>query len=160
LLTSLNRKGKEKMKSTLLMLLMLISLTVGCATPASPEASDAPESTKTEVGETAEPIETATAQATMPESRPPAVEDMSTPTPAEMASIDLAHRLNADVQFVEVVEVTTRAPDPDEMVCLTDGSVPEALWTRAETVQWIALSVKGNLYHYVALGDLVVYCEG
>jgi hypothetical protein len=94
------------------------------------------------------------------ESMPPAVEDITTPTAAETARADLAHRLNADIALVEVVDVVMRPPERETMSCLADGLVPEELWGRAEEVKWITLSVKGNVYHYVALGDLVVYCDG
>jgi hypothetical protein len=87
------------------------------------------------------------------------VEDIATPTPAELARADLAYRLNADIALVEVVSVVTREPDEDEIPCLTSDAIAEDLWGRVEEVRWIALSVKGNVHHYVALGDLVIYCD-
>ena len=90
---------------------------------------------------------------------PPAVENIATPTPAEFARADLAHRLNADIALVEVVSMVAREPDADEMPCLSDDRVFRDLWVDAESVGWITLSVKGNLHHYVALGDLVIYCD-
>lgn len=96
---------------------------------------------------------------TTDESMPPAVEDVMTPTAAETARADLAHRLNADAALVEVVDAVMRPPEPENMPCLTDGTVPVELWGRAEEVKWITLSVKGNRYHYLALGDLISYCN-
>jgi hypothetical protein len=90
---------------------------------------------------------------------PPVVENVMTPTAAETARVDLAHRLNADAALVDVVDVIMRPPEPETMPCLADGTAPEELWGRAEKVKWITLSVKGNRYHYLALGDLVSYCS-
>jgi hypothetical protein len=90
---------------------------------------------------------------------PPAVEPLATPTAIESARADLAHRLNAEVALVEVVSVTTREPEPAKMPCLAEDTVSRRIWGSAEGVTWITLSVKGNIHHYVALGDVVIYCD-
>jgi hypothetical protein len=87
------------------------------------------------------------------------VEDIATPTPAELARADLAYRLNANISLVEVVSVVTREPDGEEMPCLTGDTISEKFWGRVDEVGWITLSVKGNIHHYVALGDVIIYCE-
>jgi hypothetical protein len=84
---------------------------------------------------------------------------LDTSVPAQSARIDLAARLHTDADLVEILDVTSQKPDPQTMPCLADGSLAEELWSRAETVEWISLSIKGNLYHYLALGDLLLYCE-
>lgn len=166
------------LKSKLLILVAVTLVASGCAmdaqTPSSsdltPGASRPPDSPTVPRPMPETPLATETSQPsaahTTPgtpitgESMPPAVEDIATPTAAETARADLAHRLNTETGLVEVVDVVMRPPEPEIMPCLADGVVPEELWRRAEQVKWITLSVKGNVYHYVALGDLVVYCEG
>lgn len=112
------------------------------------------------------PIEPAEGSSTAPVSapptagtRPPARFERATPTPGETARADLAHRLNADVKLVDIVDVVSRAPEPDGMPCLRDRSIPHEIWSHASEVIWITLSVKGNRYHYLALGDVVVSCD-
>lgn len=164
------------LKDRLLFLIALALLVSGCAgslqaTPGAdnnPGASYPSESPtvprhalKTPIS--SEPSQPSVPRSTIPtpttgESMPPAVEDITTPTAVETARADLAHRLNADTDLVEVVDVVVRPPEPETMPCLADEVIPEELWGRAEEVKWMTLSVKGNVYHYVALGDLVSYC--
>jgi hypothetical protein len=108
----------------------------------------------TATGEWASPLATPGSEV-----RPPAVESLSTPAPVEMARADLARRLHTDVSLIKEIEVTFRAPDLDVMPCLADIGQHEALFGNLSNVQWITLSVKGNDHHYVALGELVLYCE-
>lgn len=161
----------------LLRLMIIVGLTAGCATtaPVSPGPGPTTEASRPSSSPTPRPDipQTPTVSEASPtpasrvtreaprgsEYRPPAVEDIATPTPAELARADLAYRLNADIALVEVVSVVTREPDEDEMPCLTSDAIAEDLWGRVEEVRWIALSVKGNVHHYVALGDLVIYCD-
>lgn len=89
---------------------------------------------------------------------PPAVEDHFPPTPVEMARADLAHRLHTETSLVDVVEAVTREPDVEVMRCLGD-ILSEELWSDLSEVEWISLSVKGNVHHYVALGEVVLYCD-
>lgn len=109
------------------------------------------------------PITLPTAQtATPPPSeyhRPPIDKDFLPPTPAETAQADLAHRLHVDIGWIKVTEIVAREPNTEDMPCLARDSVPEGLWMNLDEVQWISLSVKGNVHHYVALGDLVIYCD-
>lgn len=165
------------LKSKLLILVAVALLASGCAMDAqtssssdlTPGASRPPDSPTvprsiSQTPLTSEPSQPSAAHTTpgtpIGEPMPPAVEDIATPTAAETARADLTHRLNTETGLVEVVDVVIRPPEPETMPCLADGVVPEELWRRAEQVKWITLSVKGNVYHYVALGDLVVYCEG
>jgi hypothetical protein len=92
---------------------------------------------------------------------PPARDDLSLPTPVEMARFDLADRLHTDVTRVQVMGVVTREPDAEVMLCLGDNTLFKRLWEDLVDVQvqWISLSVKGNVHHYAALGGLVIYCE-
>lgn len=76
-----------------------------------------------------------------------------------MARLDLAHRLNTDIIWIDVVEVVTREPDADIMPCLADETLFRGLRENLGEVQWISLSVKGNIYHYIALGDFIQYCD-
>lgn len=139
----------------LLSLLIAIGLTAGCvAGTATPRSTESP-------SPTIMPTDTRTVPPSPrpTEQRPPAIEEQATPTPAQMARADLAHRLNADVALIEIVDVSKRAPDPDEMPCLAEGTVPERVWRELEEVEWITLSVKGNRHHYLAWGEVVIYCE-
>lgn len=92
---------------------------------------------------------------------PPARNDPAPLTPVEMARFDLADRLHTDVTWVQVMGVVTREPDAEVMLCLGDNALFKRLWEDLVDVQvqWISLSVKGNVHHYAALGDLVVYCK-
>ena len=93
------------------------------------------------------------------QSRPPAIEVYATPPPAETARADLAHRLHTDIALIQIVQVITREPDADEMPCLAEQSMSQKLWADLNEVQWISLSVKGNIHYYAAMGDLILYCE-
>jgi hypothetical protein len=108
----------------------------------------------TATGERIQPLATPEAEV-----RPPAVENHSTPAPVEMARADLARRLHTDVSLIEMTDMTLRAPDRDLMPCLAYLGEQEGLFGNLSSVQWITLSVKGNDHHYVALGELVLYCE-
>jgi hypothetical protein len=85
-------------------------------------------------------------------------EDTSPIPPVAMARADLARRLKVAMAWIETVEVTTQRDDAQDLLCLTNGSVPESLLANQDLVQWISLSFKGNVYHYIALADLIVYC--
>ena len=89
--------------------------------------------------------------------QPPVDEDTSPIPPVAMARADLARRLKVDMAWIETVEVTTQRDDAQDLLCLTNGSVPESLLANQDLVQWISLSFKGNV-HYIALADLIVYC--
>lgn len=156
----------------LLSLLVVVGLTAGCATRVSspcgtgPAPLPSPLSTQTGVSETAPanetpetPVDRVTPDVPLPvERRPPAVEDHSPPTPVETARVDLAHRLHTDIFLIDVVKVVAQEPDAEVMPCLAGDAVPEELWVSLSEVQWISLSVKGNVHRYVALGDLIIYC--
>lgn len=157
----------------LLPLLIAIGLTTGCATrtpaPPSPELSYTPTplSTRTGVSETvpaSEALETPADEATpsvLPPAeyrRPPIDDDESPPTPVEMAKTDLARRLNVDVTLIEVVETTVGRATTEDWQCVADGSLGQWLLAQGDDVQRIYLSVKGHLYCYLGLGDLVIYC--
>lgn len=158
----------------LLILLLVIGLATGCvigvSSPRGDEPSPLPSPLPTQTGasetapasETPEtPADRATPDVPPPaERRPPAIEDSSPPTPVEMARSDLAHRLHTDIFLIDVVGVVAREPDVEVMPCLASDAVAERLWANLGEVQWISLSVKGNVHHYVALGDLVIYCDG
>lgn len=90
---------------------------------------------------------------------PPIDTDDSPLTPIEMARADLSRRLKVDAVWIEVVEVVTREPNAEDMPCLAGNSVPEELWVNLDEVQWISLSAKGNIHHYIVLGDLIIYCD-
>jgi hypothetical protein len=77
----------------------------------------------------------------------------------EGARRDLARRLQVDPVWIEVVEAVTREPDAETMPCLTNGTVPQELWADLDQVQWITLSVKEQVYHYLVLDDFIVYCQ-
>ena len=94
-----------------------------------------------------------------PKQQPPPSGGDPPRTPVGMAKSDLARRLQVDLAWVEVVEVATREPDEEIVSCLTGDGAYEQLWADLDEVQWITLSVKASLYHYVALVDLVVYCD-
>lgn len=165
----------------LLFLLVVIGLTAGCgagtASPRDIEPSptwsliSSPIPTQTRFSETEPAGGTPEAPADRvapdlptpvegrPPAMPPAVEDISPPTPVEAARADLAHRLHTDIAWVEVVGVATRAPDAGVMPCLASDAVAEELWVNLSEVEWISLSVKGNVHHYVALGAWVIYCD-
>jgi len=156
-----------------LLLLIGVGLLTGCVAEGSsidgvepslvpsavPTATESPEETPvgvkpTTTGERALPLATPRGEV-----RPPAVESLSTPSPVEMARADLARRLHTDVSLIEKTGLTFRAPDLDGMPCLADIGEQEALFGNLSSVLWITLSVKGNDHHYVALGELVLYCE-
>jgi hypothetical protein len=143
-------------KVSLLPLMITIGLIAGCvagtATPRGTESSPAPTVPQTDTS-TVQPSPRPTEQ------RPPAVEEQATPMPAQMARADLARRLNTDTALIEIVDVSTRAPDPAEMPCLADGTVPERVWRGLEEVTWVTLSVKSNRHHYLAWGEMAIYCE-
>jgi len=148
--------------------LIFVGLLTSCAidTPLSstPKPSSRPIHTEISVTPSASKTpETPTVQATpdapSTKERPPAVEDMSTPAPVETARADLAQRLHTDVARIEVIDVTAREPDIEDMPCLADKPTFEKLGESVEEIQWITLSVKDNIYHYVAWGDQVIYCE-
>ena len=157
----------------LLPLLIAIGLTTGCATrtpaPPSPELSYTPTplSTRTGVSETvpaSEALETPADEATpsvLPPAeyrRPPIDDDESPPTPVEMAKADLARRLNVDVTLIEVVETTVGRATTEDWQCVADESLGQWLLAQGGDVRHIHLSVKGHLYCYLGLGDLVIYC--
>jgi hypothetical protein len=91
--------------------------------------------------------------------QPPVDVDNVPPVPAQAARFDLARRLRLDARLISVVEITTQVPSPKEMPCLAGGLLDEDLSASGQEVQWITLSAKGKIYHYVALRDLIVYCE-
>lgn len=76
-----------------------------------------------------------------------------------MAKSDLARHLKADLSLIQLVAVAVREPNTEDMSCLAENSYPEELWTRLNAVQQITFSVKGNFYHYIALGDFIIYCD-
>ena len=125
---------------------------VATVPPASPTAAERTPTTPANT-ETVPP-------AISTEAVPPAVETSTTPTPAQQARADLADRLKVDAELVKVVDAVERAPDPNEMPCLSEGSATGELLAQADQVMWITLSVKGNTYHYLAWGDVVVSCDG
>ena len=91
--------------------------------------------------------------------RQPPVDVELVPIPSvAMARADLARRLTVDAALIETVQVTSQRSDAPDMPCLTKGSVPESLLVNLDQAQWISLSFKDNVYHYIALADLVVYC--
>lgn len=142
-------------KVSLLPLIITIGLITGCvAGTATPRSTASP-------SPTIMPTDTSTVPPSPrpTEQRPPAIEEQATPMPVQMARADLARRLNTDIDLIEIVDVSTRAPDPAEMPCLAEGTVPERVWRGLEEVEWITLSVKGNQHHYLAWGEMVIYCE-
>jgi hypothetical protein len=156
-----------------LLSLISVGLLVGCVA-AGPSVTDVvpslvpsavPTATEVVEGATIGVKPTATGERVSPlatsraEVRPPAVESLSPSTPVEIARADLAHRLHTDVSLIETIVVTFRAPDLEVMPCLADIEECGPLFGNLNSVQWIALSVKGNDHRYVALGELVLYCE-
>ena len=92
--------------------------------------------------------------------RPPPIDmDDLPPTPIDRARANLSRRLHVDIVWIEVAEVVLREPNAEDMPCLAGKSVSEELWVNLDEVQWISLSVKGNIHHYIALGDVVIYCD-
>ena len=166
----------------LLFLLTVIGLVTGCsvgmpsqrdAEPSPvPSSIPSPLPTQTVVLETEVasvngtleiPVEQAPSSVPLPTEHrpPPARDDLSLPTPVETARLDLADRLHTDVAWVQVMSVVTREPDAEVVLCLGDNASFRKLWEDLVDVQvqWISLSVKGNVHHYVALGDWVAYCD-
>jgi hypothetical protein len=94
-----------------------------------------------------------------PEPQQPPADDAPARTIVGMARADLARRLGVGLEWVEVVEVTAREPDTEVMLCLAGDATPEPAWADLDEVQWITLSVKGKVYRYVGLVDLVSYCD-
>ncbi|MCP4540857.1 MAG: hypothetical protein GY832_27285 [Chloroflexi bacterium] len=166
----------------LLFLLLVIGLITGCSTRTSPqqdaEPSPIPSPIPSPRPTQTPPLETETVpvnEATeilgeqppsiVPppaEHRPPPSRDDPEPhTLAEMARFDLADRLYTDVDSVQVMGVVTRELDADVMSCIEDEPLFEKLWEDDQgerQVEWISLSVKGNVHHYIVLGDWVAYC--
>ncbi len=175
--------AKRLIASKLLFLLTIVGLTTGCSVQMSSQHDvepslvsspiPSPLPTQTIALETAivpvegRPetlVEQSTPGAPPPAERqpPPARDDPSPPSPAEMARFDLADYLHTDVAWVQVVDVVVREPDAEVMSCLGNEPLFEKLWGDDQVtvqVDWISLSVKGNIYHYVALGDRVTYCD-
>ncbi len=167
---------EEVVTNKLLPLLVVVGLAAGCVAGVSsppgdgeplPVSSPLPtqtgESDAAPAGETPEaPSRQATPDVSPAVERqlPPAVETLSPSTPVEAARSDLARRLHVDAFWIEVVEVVVREPDTVVMPCLAEDAAFEKLGEGLDEVrvQWISLSVKGSVHHYVALGDLVVYC--
>lgn len=94
-----------------------------------------------------------------PELQQPPADDAPSCTIVGMARADLARRLGVGLEWVEVVAVTAREPDTEVMFCLAGDATPEPAWADLDEVQWITLSVKGKVYRYVGLVDLVSYCD-
>jgi len=160
--------------SKLLFLFVSISLIAGCVIGTPGQHSVEPASTlsplptqpgdlPTSIIETPEmsTIEPATLDVfplSTPEQQPPA-DDAPPRTLVGMTKADLARRLRVDPAWVEVVQVAAREPDTQVMSCLNNGAAPERTWENLDEVQWITLSVKGEVYYYVALVDLISYCD-
>jgi len=49
--------------------------------------------------------------------------------------------------------------DEEPLTCLNASLYSEMLQAHFKEVQWISLSVTGNLYHYVVFGDVIVFCD-
>jgi hypothetical protein len=164
----------------LLFLLVVVGLTVGCTTHVSISATAQPSHTPSPSTPYSFPTQTGISVETVPAAEvvqipadratfaippsidhrpPPAVDHHLPPTSVEMARADLAHRLHADVSVIKVTEVGLREPNLEVMPCLADLSRYEELWKNLSEIEWIVLSVKGNIHHYVAVGDLVLYCD-
>jgi hypothetical protein len=95
------------------------------------------------------------------ERRPPPVDLEDAPfTPVAMAQADLSRRLRVDIAWIEVVEVVSREPSAEDIRCLAGDSASEERWANLDKIQRITLSVKGNVHHYVALENLIIYCDG
>jgi len=167
---------EEVVTNKLLPLLVVVGLAAGCAAGVSsppgggeplPVSSPLPtqtgESDAAPAGETPEaPSKQATPDVSYPAEhwQPPVDVDDSPHTLVGMARDDLAHRLRIDLVWVEVVEVVAREPDAEVMSCLAMGEIyHKDMLTDLGEVQWISLSVKGNIHHYVAFADGVIYCE-
>jgi hypothetical protein len=164
----------------LLVVLVVGGLIMGCtarvsvSTPAQPSHAPSPSTPSplptqtgisvktvpaTEVIQTPADRATFTVPPSIDHQFPPAIDDHLPPTSVETARADLAHRLHTDVSLIKVTEVGLREPDLEVMPCLADLSRYEELWKNLSEIEWIALSVKGNIHHYVAVGDLVLYCD-
>jgi len=128
------------------------------ATPVNASPLVSPVATLTPRSERTTP---ATPSVEMPprERQPPYDEPRVPPHPAEMARLDLARRLRADVDLIRVTQMETRELDTDLMPCLDRDWTAKEPGTEPDTVQWISLSYKGKTYHYVSLREFVIYCE-
>lgn len=143
--------------------LIVVGLAVGCAKTAGPPLSP------TSAPATPIPALTPSASLQRPRSpaatpsaeyQPPVDDGPSMPlSPAAQARIDLARRLRIDSDRIDVVNVTARELDEAVISCLTRGGGSEKLWADLEEVQWITLAVKDKVHHYVALDELVIYCD-
>jgi hypothetical protein len=158
-----------------LLLLTIVGLVAGCSarTPSQPDGEPSPVPSvipsplptqtiplETETVPVDETPEAPTEQLSPGESgQPPVDRDGALRPPVEGARRDLARRLQVDLAWVEVVETVTRQPDAETMPCLTNGTVPEELWANLDQVQWITLSVKQQVHHYLVLDDFIVYCQ-
>ncbi len=162
----------------LLLSLIVIGLVTGCTAETSfqgeAEATLTPKSIPsplaTQTGDSEPPPATETSEmptnAAVPDTpfpveseQPPDSERRSPRPPVEGARRDLARRLQVDLALVEVIEAVTQEPDVEMMPCLANGTVTEELWVNLDEVQWITLSVKKQVHHYLVLDDFIVYCQ-
>ncbi len=148
-----------------LVFVFVLSLTVGCARGLRPTSSPAPTRASTArptEEETREPAPTNKRPTGSPASetpQPPVDLDAGPSHPAARARLDLARRLRIEAAQIEVVEASSREIDAAVRACLDRAIAPDGLLDgQEEEVVWIVLAVGGKRYHYLGVGELIVYC--